>query len=196
MEDIENAGGARELLDRMSKDYAASQAAGLAEATRLAEKEALAQDAQVARISADDATARIDAHMADNSFVKKWMSGDVEAVKAMQILHRAKVENPSTAEQLLAGSAPDGAFQVGIPTRDKLAMVENFRDEGLGDEEITHVFRETPVSRAEHTAARRAKEQLLADPAWVAALLSGHPAAKRDLHRLSFILASPIQEGA
>jgi hypothetical protein len=199
MDDVSNlsAAAAKDLLDGMTARYQAGVVADRAAVAAEADRREAAITERVSKVkTSDEASAAIEAKLADGDFVRRWLAGDAAAVGEMEVLHRAKGERPSSAEKLLAGTAPDGAFQVGIPVRDQLAVIEDFRDEGLSDPEIEHVFRKTAVSQAEYTAARRARDQLLATPDWVLALNAGHPAAKRDLHRLSIILSSPIHEGA
>jgi hypothetical protein len=187
---------AQELLANMQSRFEASEKANRSAAVARADREALAVDKEVAKLgTSEEANSRIEARMASADFQKKWLAGDASATREMNILLRGKTELPSSAETLLNGSAPDGGWQVGIPARDQIKVIEGFRDAGLADAEIEHVFRATAVSQAEHTAARRARDQLLATPEWVAALNAGHPAAKRDLHRVSIILSSPV-EGA
>lgn len=187
------------VLERMTKDYQASQAAARRTAAVEAEQQGQATRERLNGMTSEQATAKIAALTADPEWRGRWLAGGSAEAREMADLVAAKTST-SLVDSILDGTAlataPNKGQSGPVPVRDVLAMVEEFRTAGLTDDAIRHTLENRPVSQAEHDETRRLRDRRLADPEWNKRMLAGHPDAVRELHLMSIVLASPIADAA
>jgi hypothetical protein len=151
----------------------------------------------VAAMSPQQAAARLDELMRDEKWSAALTAGNGPQGQEFRSLMERKVATvDSKLEAVLVRGAeaapliPEVTYDGALNSTQLARVVANFREIGLNDETVRQAASGAPVSRAEYDAVKTLRGDMMADKDFVAAVLSGNPAAVREFTLMNTIVAN------
>jgi hypothetical protein len=143
--------------------------------------------------NAAEASARLDALIADKDRGAKLLAGDPAITKEFHDLTKMVAEGGDHVDRAMAGVLPD------VPDSDLKTMAgtaDMLRTLGIEPEAIRQTLENREVTLAEFDATKAWLARSMKDQFWVKSYLENDPAAAKQMMLASIILSSPIKSGA
>jgi hypothetical protein len=146
------------------------------------------------------ARAKLDGLTSNAEWAGKYLAGDVAARHEFADLTAAIAAGDDVSAAIngtaTAPPAMETVFDGQLPSRATADVVNLLRENGLSDGAIGEAFNGAKISREVAEQARQLQRMRHGDRDWVAQLLSGDHAARREQLLLSIVLSGEISDRA
>lgn len=132
----------------------------------------------------------------DANWSAALLKGNSPQVKEMNNLIALK-SSGDKVDRIIAGTAETSIGELnvgGISTANAMRSAAWLKEAGISDGAIKEAFEGKPVTREVFNAVKQLQAERHGDAAWVAKLLSGDYAAKRDEILMNIVLISPVKD--